>query len=181
MKTLINITIALILLTSSLQTLAYADVSTFQRLLIVNQANELMVVKIKGKDFWVTPGFYQTKDQMLKAAITTQAKSYGLSLSEPELRGSFTLINRDRDTVSSRNFYLLKAKTKENKMPEYIEEVLWLPIGQATKIMTFPHINFLTQAIFDQPDTVLGGSVERYSSEGKQKITILEETYPLFK
>ena len=59
----------------------------FHRLLLLNDKQELLVVKIKNTDFWVTPGLYATSDEPTEQKLHEQAAEYGLSLSELDLKG----------------------------------------------------------------------------------------------
>ena len=58
----------------------HGKVSTFHRLIINNSENEIMMVKIKNKDVWVTPGFYQDSVQFIKEGLHEIASTYGGAL-----------------------------------------------------------------------------------------------------
>ncbi len=63
--------------------------------------------------------------------------------------------------------------------PENIEEIRWLPLAEAMRLITFPHINILLKQIVDNPEVVWGGTILRYK-EGKEfKAKILNGFYPL--
>ena len=79
------------------------NVSIFHRVLVMNSNNELLVVKIKNTDFWVTPGFYQTKEQSIKKEIIKTSESYGLKISDQKLKGVF-LLKREINGKKSTSF-----------------------------------------------------------------------------
>ena len=156
------------------------EISTFDRLLILNDNNELLMAKIEGKDFWVTPGWYQDKDQTIQQGLTKLAADFGLTTSQPQLKGVFTLKNQRNDIFSIRNFYIVKVESGKLQTPETIEKVEWMTIDDAMKKLTFPHIRILSQQIFDHPDKVWGGSIKRFKSGEQFKAKLEGEFYPLF-
>lgn len=161
--------------------LADGKVSTFHRLVVFNASGELLVVRIKDTEFWVTPGFYQDEHTLIREGLKDLAETYGLTLSPISLRGVFTLKNPARETLSTRMVYGAQLKGGSLVKPDTIDEVRWLPVEKATKLITFPHINAMIQQIARYPDTVWGGSLER-SKEGEDyRVKLLEEFYPLVK
>ena len=46
---------------TSIQLFGQTEVGLFNRMFIYNDSSEIMLVKIKGTELWVTPGLYQNK------------------------------------------------------------------------------------------------------------------------
>ncbi|MET1255914.1 hypothetical protein [Aliikangiella maris] len=155
-------------------------ISTFHRLLIFNSKSELMVVKIKDTDFWITPSWYQDNTQLINEGMQHLAAEYGLTISQPVLREIFTVKNQHDNSLSLRHFFSVNSDGKLVKKPEIIEEVRWLAVKDAVKLITFPYINILINQVVDHPDIVWGGSILRFKEGDEHKIKIIESLYPLF-
>lgn len=157
------------------------NVSIFHRVLVLNSNNELMVVKIKDTDFWVTPGFYQTKEQSIKKEIIKTSESYGLKISDQKLKGVF-LLKRENDgkkSTSLRNVFIVKMKSGKIKLPKGIEDIKWLPVNKAVELISFPHINLMIERIMKNNDKTWGGTLLQFKENGKWKVRVLEEFYSL--
>lgn len=156
------------------------EISVFNRLLILNSENELLVVKIENADMWVTPGFYQTK-QTIRQGLDSIASTYGLKTEMPELKGVF-LLKRDINgelSTSIRNIYTAKTKDRELKKPKGIENAKWLPVNKAVELITFPHINAMIEQIMNNPKKVWGGYLSQFKDNGQWKTKILQDFYVL--
>ena len=153
----------------------------FHRLLITNNENELMVVKIKGTDFWVTPGLYSQTNELIYENLYDLARVYNLTITKPDLRGVFVLKNKQTKAVLHRYFYHAIAAGGEIKTPGNIEEIKWLAIDEAMQVITFPHINILLKQITDRPETIWTGTILRYKEQGQLKAKMLDEFYPYSK
>lgn len=156
------------------------EISVFNRLLILNSENELLVVKIENADMWVTPGFYQTK-QTIRQGLDSIASTYGLKTEIPELKGVF-LLKRDINgelSTSIRNIYTAKTKDRELKKPKGIENAKWLPVNKAVELITFPHINAMIEQIMNNPKKVWGGYLSQFKDNGQWKTKILQDFYVL--
>ncbi|WP_136668039.1 NUDIX hydrolase [Flavobacterium sp. H122] len=154
------------------------EISVFNRLLILNSENELLVVKIENADMWVTPGFYQT-EQTIRQGLDSIASTYELKIEIPELKGVFFLkrdINGELST-SIRNIYTAKTKDKELKKPKGIEDIKWLPVNKAVEQITFPHINAMIEQIMNNPKKVWGGYLSQFKDNGQWKTKILQDFY----
>ncbi|UQD56915.1 NUDIX hydrolase [Flavobacterium sp. K5-23] len=156
------------------------EIAVFNRLLILNSENELLVVKIQNTDTWVTPGFYQTK-QTIRQGLDSIATTYGLKIEVPELKGIFHLKRDINGELSNsiRNIYTAKTKDRELKMPKGIDNAKWLPINKAVELITFPHINIQIGQIMNNPDKIWGGSLSQFKENGNWKTKILQEFYVL--
>lgn len=157
------------------------DVSIFHRLLIFNPDNEVLVVKISNTDFWVTPGLYQTKEQTLKQGLDSISATYGITTKAPELKGVF-ILKRDlngKTSSSMRNIFYTKVAQEEPKLPDGIEEVKWLPLEEALKQITFPHITAMVEQVVSHPENVWGGTLLQFKEGNAYKARVLEDFYPL--
>ena len=156
------------------------EISVFNRLLILNSENELLVVKIENADMWVTPGFYQTK-QTIRQGLDSIPSTYGLKIEMPELKGIF-LLKRDINgelSTSTRNIYTAKTKDRELKKPKGIEDAKWLPVNKAVEQITFPHINAMIEQIMNNPKKVWGGYLSQFKDNGQWKTKIVQDFYVL--
>jgi hypothetical protein len=156
------------------------NISEFHRLLIFNAKGQLMVVKIKNTNFWVTPGLYSKNPELTNHHLVQLAKEYGLTVSKPNLQGVFLLKNEQAKTVSNRSFFKVNIIEGEIKKPQNIDTIKWLPANEAKEIITFPHINILLQQIIDFPDKVWGGSILRYKEDGEFKAKMIKDFYSLY-
>lgn len=158
---------------------ANEKVSEFHRLLIFNAKNQLMVAKIKDTDFWVTPGLYSQNKELTNENLHKLAAEYGLTITQPSLRGVFVLNNQKTNTDLNRYFFNVQVTGGALKIPDNIEAIKWLPVNEAMKVITFPHINMLIKQIVDYPDVVWGGTVLRYKEENKLKSKMTKSFYPI--
>lgn len=152
----------------------------FHRLLIFNEANELMIVKFKDRDFWVTPGLYAADKTQPKEKLKTLALSdYGLTISDLKLKGMFLLTVRSTNKTLFRYTYIAKSKSNHIKMPDMIETVEWLTPAEAVQKITFPHIRLMINQLLSNPNQISAGTIERYSENGEFKATVTEALYTL--
>jgi hypothetical protein len=151
----------------------------FHRLIITNPNNQILVVKIKDTDFWVTPGVYQNGDASAK--LVESAQSYGLDIQNLELKGNFELINETTGKQGKRLFYTasIAAFPQQNSMPDFITEVRWLSPFDAINLMTFPHISILLSQILTSPETVWTGTIKRFQLDGEYKAEMTGPFQPL--
>lgn len=149
---------------------------TFHRPLIFNEKNELMVVKIKNMDRWVTPGWYQDDHLTIKEGLDELFASYGIKTTSPTLRGVFTLKGSQ---ISTRLVYSARTEGRETKMPGIIEEIRWLPTQKAIEVISFPHIRAQISQITKYPNTLWGGSQTMSQENGVFGSKVIEDFYPL--
>ena len=114
----------IILLCITFSSVIYAqvnqDISVFHRLVIYNADNNIMLVKIKDKDVWVTPGFYQDSIQFPREGLHDIAATYGMTISSPELKGTFSMrleAGEMRD-MRVRNIYTCNYLSGDIHFPE---------------------------------------------------------------
>ncbi len=152
--------------------------STFHRLLVFNAKNELMVVRVKNSERWVTPGWYQDGKLSIRQGLDVLAGTYGVTIEKPVLRGVFTLQDGQGE-LSTRLIYNTRIAGGTLKSPEIIDEIRWLPVPQATGLITFPHISAQIAHITKHPETVWGGFQRMHQEDGEQGVQIIEPFYPL--
>lgn len=165
--------------TTSLYAQEAPKISTFHRLLIVNDNNEVMAVKIKNSERWVTPGWYQDDHSSIKTGLETLAGTYGLSITTPILRGVFTLKGPKENELSTRLIYVVKIKGGKLKSPDSIGEIRWLNLQQVSDIITFPHISTQIRQIMLYPGQVWGGTQIMTQESGIYGVKIVEDFYPI--
>jgi len=144
-----------------------SEVTTFHRMLILNKENKLLVVKIKNKDIWVTPGLYQNSKQTIKQGIDSIASTYGFKVFDVALRGMYGLKTPSENFYSTRNIFVMKTDATNVILPEIIGEVVWLDMNEAVKRISFPHINAFIKDVFMFPNAIRFGTIERIESNGK--------------
>lgn len=154
------------------------NASTFHRLLVFNSKNELMVVRIKNSERWVTPGWYQDGKLSIRQGLDALAGTYGVTIEKPVLRGVFTLQDGQGE-LSTRLVYNTRITGGKLKSPEIIDEIRWLPVPKAIDIITFPHITAQIAQITKHPETVWGGFQRMHQDGDKQGVEIIEPFYPL--
>lgn len=179
-RTMKKIVIVLIIAFISISVKAQeSKITTFHRMLILNKENKVLVVKIKNKDFWVTPGLYQNSKQSIKQGIDSIAATYGIKVSEIVLRGIYGLKNPSQNYFSTRNIFVMKTNATDLILPEIIGKVLWLDVSDAVKRINIPHINDFIIDVFKFPNNVRSGTIERFENNGKLESRIIEEFYTI--
>ena len=162
------------------------NTSVFHRLVIYNSDNEIMIVKIKDTDVWVTPGFYQDSIQFIKEGLHDIASTYGIKISNPELKGTFSMRRETGETKEMliRNIYSCKYLSGTVHFPENqsfeIGEIKWLSIKEALSLIPFESVRMFIKQTYDYPNVVWGGSISAIREGDKWKYKIMEEFYPLF-
>lgn len=151
--------------------------SEFHRLLIFNEKEELMLVKIKDTDFWVTPGLYNPPKDTTMKELHQLASEYGLDIPSPELRGIFLLKSDQGD--SNRYFYNVNVAEKESKQPDNISQVKWLSLEEATTTINIPHIVILLKQVMAKPEQVWGATLVRYQDGKKRKAKLIKDFHPI--
>ena len=161
-------------------------VSIFHRLIIYNTDNEIMLVKIKDTDVWVTPGFYQDTIQSIRKGLNDVAATYGMKISSPELKGVFSM-RRDiaeRKEMLIRNIYTCKYLEGKIHFPEHqpfsIGEIKWLPMKEALQTLTHKSVQIFLKQTHNNPAIISGGAIVVYKESKEWKVKIVEEFYPLF-
>jgi len=172
--------VSLILVVQSLSAQTSSNVSIFNRLLIFNDKNELLVVRVKDSKEWLTPGFYQDDQKLLKEGLNQSAAAFGLTISEPVLQGVFVLKRRDEKNLSYRNLFTAKTKDSVTKPPGVVDKIKWVKVGKANQLTSFPYMDSLIRQVTLYPDTIWGGSIASFTKDGKSSVEILEDFYPLF-
>ena len=158
-----------------------SKVTTFHRMLVLNEEHKLLVVKIKNKEVWVTPGLYQNSKQSIKQGIDSIASTYEIKVFDMELRGMYGLKNPSQNYYSTRNMFVMKTDSEDMLLPEIIGEALWLDIDEAVEQINIPHINDFIKDVFLFPNHVRSGTIERYESNGKLIPKVTEKFYSLKK
>lgn len=181
---LVRVTCCIALFFCSVSTSAQAQnelskPSIFHRLLILNTQNEIMLVKIKNSNRWVTPGWYQVGNLSIRSGLDELAATYGIRISDPLLRGVFTLTGPQEKTVSSRLIYLVRVKSGAVQAPSTIEEIRWLPAEKAQELISFPHISAQIKQIMQYPTTLWGGAQLMTLENGVYGVKTLEDFYSL--
>lgn len=156
-----------------------SKVKDFHRLLIFNEKHKLMVVNIKDTDLWVTPGLYSQNKELPNENLQKLAAEYGLTVSQPLLRGVFTLKNNKTKAELKRLFYNVNVTGGVLVNPDNIEAIKWLSVSEAMKVITFPHINTLIKQVMDYPDFVWTGTILRYTEDDVLKAKMVDDFVPL--
>jgi len=162
------------------------NVSIFHRLIIHNAANEIMLVKIKGAEVWVTPGFYQDSTQFIKKGLHDIAMTYGMQISDPELKGTFAMRREvgESKEMLIRNIYHCNYLNGKVHFPENqsfeINEIKWLPLKEALPLISFESMRMFIKQTSDNPDVIWGGSINAVKEDDKWKYEVMEAFYPLF-
>lgn len=157
------------------------ELSVFHRLTLLNDQNELLVVKVKDAPFWVTPGLYLTSNQTIKQGLDSLAGTYGLTLKNPKLSGLFILKREINGKKSSsvRHVFTAEVKGGSIKLPQGIEQIKWLSPKEAFELITFPHISSMLEKTLEDPEHVWTGTLMQYREGQEWKGKILEEFYPI--
>ncbi|MGB0891073.1 MAG: nuclear transport factor 2 family protein [Flavobacteriaceae bacterium] len=151
----------------------------FHRLLILNDKEEILVVKFSDNDYWVTPGLYESDYRLVEDGLYQLALDYGITISQPKFKGSFKLYNKTNSSLSIRNVYTTKYVKGVIKKPKGIGVVTWLPLEKALKNISFPHINLTIEKVLKKPNKIWGGELIIYKEDNRFKTKVLKEFYQL--
>jgi hypothetical protein len=168
--------VSLLLLITTSPLLA-KDIKEFHRLILTNDKEQILVVKIKKVNFWVTQGLYSKHNEDVNNKLHNQAAAYGLTITRPRLRGTFVL--EGNSNTSNRHFYTAKLISGNLTLPENIEAAKWLTLDEAIEKITFPHIKTTLKQVINNPSQVWGGSIRRYKENGEFKSKITKDFYPI--
>lgn len=162
---------------------SHNNVSIFHRLIIYNADQEVLLVRFKDTNIWVTPGFYQDSVQVIKEGLHDIAASYGLTVSDPELGGVFSMSREkgERREMLVRNIYRCKEIGGELITPDFLGEAKWYPVEEALQTITYESINLFLKQIDDYPNVVWGGAVSVIMDGPERIYKITDEFYPLFR
>ena len=152
-------------------------ITTFHRMLILNEKNEMLVVKIKDKKVWVTPGLYQNTKQSIKQGIDSIASTYGMKVFDIELKAIYGVKNPSKKYYSTRNIFVMKTKSIHSKLPVILDKAEWISIEESEKFINIPYVNWFIQDVFKNPNVTRFGTVEKQLIEGKLTPKIVEEFY----
>ncbi len=163
-----------------------SNISIFHRLIVYNSDNEIMLVKLKNTETWVTPGFYQDSIQFIKKGLHDIALTYGMKISNPELKGIFSMRREIGETKEMliRNIYHCKYLNGKVHFPENqsfeIGEIKWLTIKDALSIIPFESMRMFIKQTDNFPNQVSGGSISVTRVDNNWKYEIKESFYSIF-
>lgn len=146
---------------------AHSEERAFYRLNVVNQNNELLVLKIKDRELWVTPGLYEAPTAFEIKQLENLAADYGLEVTAPKLTGQFMVSPAEGKPFQTRWFYTAIAHNDVAKLPKFIDSYQWLALPEAVKRIqaNLPHLAFLLQQTQSYPDEVWQAKLQRTTED----------------
>ena len=149
-----------------------------QRLIILNDADEILMVE--DGSVWFMPSNIYKNRAFIKEDLKSLADTYGIQLTNLELRGQFSFKYDYESYATIRNYYVAQYAGGDLRVPEGLDAVQWIPVQDAIEKTTVTAIKQISRQIIDNPDTVWGGSF-LISEDGESHPTMLVEGfYPLF-
>ncbi|SKA48381.1 hypothetical protein SAMN04488128_1124 [Chitinophaga eiseniae] len=139
-----------------------ADNYTILRLLMINQQEEILLVKYKTG--WLTPSLRYNENQSIKGALDSLAREFGYEITVPQLRAMVTFQFDFKPVVSIRTHYAAHVSGGKLKSPKDVAEVKWVSRKEAETLMSLPGteavdaIRLTTMQILNHPETIWGGS-----------------------
>ncbi len=139
-----------------------ADNYTILRLLLMNQQEEILLVKYKTG--WLTPSLRYNENQSIKGALDSLAKEFGYEITTPQLRAMVTFQFDFKPVVSIRTHYAAHISKGSLKSPKDVAEVKWVSRKEAEQLMSLPEtlavdaIRITTMQILNHPESIWGGS-----------------------
>lgn len=173
----IIIALIFVLLASNQAFSQETKLTNFHRLLVMNENNELLMVKVKGNGLWMTPGVYQTGDLIISKGLENVAADYGLKIDRPALRGMFVLRTDFDNSTNVRNFFVANSSNDITKMPVYVSESRWMKPAEAYKVMGIPHISEMIKQVLANPTKVSGGTLRQFKKGNKHHVEQVEDFY----
>ncbi len=129
---------------------------TVQRLIIVNDANEMLMMR--EKHVWAPPSSVFNDRAFLTVSMDSLAAAYGIQIGDIELRGQFVYQYDYHPYATIRNYYVANYTSGAIRIPEGVDDVQWIPIQQAIDRNSVPSIKSSVAQIIKNPDFVWGGS-----------------------
>ncbi|MEM1359139.1 MAG: hypothetical protein AAGF89_13110 [Bacteroidota bacterium] len=152
---------------------------TLQRLIILNDQQEMLMSR--EDSVWAMPFLLYQDRQHVKEGLDSVANSYGLTITEVELRGQFSYHYDYHPYASLRNYYFARYVSGTLKITEPVAEAKWLPIPEAIERNSITSIKEITRQIMNYPDVVWGGSFMVREEGDEHPTEMVEEFYVLFK
>ncbi|GGG12628.1 hypothetical protein GCM10011344_11680 [Dokdonia pacifica] len=152
--------------------------TTIIRLIILNDNGDILLKKATVG--WLTIDTAFKKRQTINEVIDSLSIKYGISISQPNLKGVFTHKYAFKNTTYIRQLYVARSTTNElptNKNVEFI----WAPKEEAIEKLsgTLPAIGEMVNQIIAYPDVVWGGSFLVDRKNGKITSKMTEDFYPI--
>lgn len=154
---------------------------TIIRLTIIKDNDKILMRKTKFG--WMTPAVYYKERQTISEVLDSISGVYGITISNPNLKGLFTYKYDFKSTSDMRQLYVANYKSGQLKPEVGEEEIYWVPIKEALNKLksTVPSLMQMTKQILDYPNTLWGGSFILFREKNKINSRMEEEFYPLFK
>lgn len=161
------------------------DNFTLQRLLVLNDAGEVLmeqgdVLKDQDEPTWFPPSLYSNTRQSITEAMDSLALSYGIKISQPELRAYTTYKFTYHGQASFRSYYVAKHVAGKVIKSKGASVIKWLPVEEALAHIPVEAIRLITKQVLEFPNNVWGGSFLISENEELHETMILEDFYPLF-
>jgi hypothetical protein len=152
---------------------------TVQRLIILNDNNEMLMLKVADK--WFTPSIVYEDREYLKEGLDNLSKEYGITTTSPELRGHFSYKYDYHPYATLRTYFVANYVSGEIQIPEGMQDAQWVPVSEAMSKTPVKSINQITEQIIKFPNVVWGASFMISDVDGEHPSKLVEDFYPLFK
>ncbi|MFB1051316.1 8-oxo-dGTP diphosphatase [Paraliobacillus sp. JSM ZJ581] len=133
---------------------------------ILRHKNHILLLQKPSKGWYAMPGGKMEQGENIKESVTREFnEETGLYLIEPQLRGVFTMVKTESNTVKEWMMYTFLCDRFEGELLEQSKEgkLEWVPIEEVSKLPTAPSDKFIHHHLL-QDETILYGSFE-YGSD----------------
>ncbi|UGU15888.1 hypothetical protein LS482_19685 [Sinomicrobium kalidii] len=152
---------------------------TVIRLTIIKDTDKILMRKTPYG--WMTPSVYYKERQTIREVLDSISESYGITISEPFLKGLFTYKYEFKPTADMRQLYTAHYESGTLKSPSENEEVFWMPVEEALEKLenTVPSLKQMTRQTIEFPEILWGGSFILFRENNKLNSRIEEDFYTL--
>lgn len=156
------------------------DNFTLQRLIVLNDAGEILMEQEQFGQGWSPPSMYSNTRQSVKESMDSLAFSRGIKITKPELKAYPTYKFAYHGQVSFRSYFVAQHLEGDLIIPKDLFAVKWMPIVEALSEIPVEAIRLITKQVLEFPKQMWGGSFLISENGELHETMVLEEFYPLF-
>ena len=158
----------------SLQSFAQQDNYSFIKLIVLNNNDEVMLVKWNGA--WEIPGTRYNQPITISKQIDTLAAEHGIFVQNKKLNGLFTFEYENRPILTIMHYYTAFYEKGNFTIPKSCEDIGWFTIEKALSIIPYQEMKLIISKIIKNKNNLWGGGIKKWNDGN---IEFLEEFYEL--
>lgn len=152
----------------------------FFKLFVLNDKQEVLLIKFQGE--WEIPGASYNLNVPISAFLDTIAMQHGISIKNKKFSAQITFHHETRENPTIMLYYLARYSSGNLVVPTWGEEVKWMDLNEAYKLIPYPEMVKIMKQIDLKGNTVWGGAVKITYDKTTQKrmgYEVIEDFYKL--